>query len=76
MSGNGCGSLTAWLREQDYIGAAVNAQNFLDVLAGEEESPAILGTSGKVIKSGPNDRIFVYFADHGAPGTSYSRPKP
>lgn len=28
----------------------------------------MLGTSGKVINSGPNDRVFVYFADHGAPG--------
>ena len=24
--------------------------------------------SGKVIDSGPNDHVFVYFADHGAPG--------
>ena len=24
--------------------------------------------SGKVIASGPNDHVFVYFADHGAPG--------
>ena len=24
--------------------------------------------SGKVIESGPNDHVFVYFADHGAPG--------
>ena len=24
--------------------------------------------SGKTLKSGPNDHIFVYFADHGAPG--------
>ena len=24
--------------------------------------------SGKTIESGPNDHIFVYFADHGAPG--------
>jgi hypothetical protein len=24
--------------------------------------------SGKTIKSGPNDHIFVYFTDHGAPG--------
>jgi len=24
--------------------------------------------SGKVLKSGPKDKVFVYFADHGAPG--------
>ena len=27
-----------------------------------------IGSSGKTIKSGPEDRVFVYFADHGAPG--------
>jgi legumain len=27
-----------------------------------------MGPGKKTIKSGPNDRIFVYFADHGAPG--------
>ena len=32
------------------------------------QMPPVLGTSGKIIKSGPEDRVFVYFADHGAPG--------
>ena len=44
----------------------MSAQNFLDVLEGKD--PAVLGSSGKTIKSGPNDRVFVFFADHGAPG--------
>ncbi|KAK9790770.1 hypothetical protein WJX73_004252 [Symbiochloris irregularis] len=52
----------------DYTGPNVNAETFLAVLEGDEHSAAILGTSGKVIKSGPKDRVFVYFADHGAPG--------
>ena len=32
------------------------------------QAPKIIGSTGKVLKSGPNDRVFVYFADHGAPG--------
>lgn len=51
---------------QDYRGPDVTADNFLSVLAGEE--PAVIGSSGKVIKSGPDDRVFVFYADHGAPG--------
>lgn len=33
------------------------------------QAPKVIGSSGKIVKSGPNDRVFVYFADHGAPGT-------
>lgn len=51
---------------QDYRGDAVTAANFLSVLAGQE--PAVIGSSGRTIKSGPNDRVFVFYADHGAPG--------
>ncbi|KAK9843400.1 hypothetical protein WJX81_000515 [Elliptochloris bilobata] len=51
----------------DYTGAAVNSKTFLSVLQGEQTYTAI-GSSGKTIKSGPEDRVFVYFADHGAPG--------
>ncbi|KAL0037977.1 hypothetical protein WJX79_008146 [Trebouxia sp. C0005] len=50
----------------DYRGPDVTAENFLSVLSGQE--PAVIGTSGKVIKSGPEDRVFVFYADHGAPG--------
>lgn len=50
----------------DYRGDAVTAANFLSVLAGQE--PAVIGSSGRTIKSGPNDRVFVFYADHGAPG--------
>ncbi|CAL8462896.1 g2430 [Coccomyxa elongata] len=51
----------------DYTGEAVNARNFLQVLAGKK-APKVIGSSGKILKSGPEDRVFVYYADHGAPG--------
>ncbi|KAK9868632.1 hypothetical protein WJX84_003492 [Apatococcus fuscideae] len=52
----------------DYTGENVNAETFLKVLAGSKNDSALIGTSGKTIKSGPEDRVFVYYADHGAPG--------
>ncbi|XP_073434233.1 legumain [Dendrobates tinctorius] len=52
---------------KDYIGEDVTPANFLAVLKGD--SKAVKGKgSGKVIQSGPNDHVFVYFTDHGAPG--------
>uniref|UniRef100_A0A4W4DNG5 Legumain n=1 Tax=Electrophorus electricus TaxID=8005 RepID=A0A4W4DNG5_ELEEL len=51
---------------KDYIGDAVTPQNFLAVLKGDAAS--VKGGSGKVLNSGPNDHVFVYFTDHGAPG--------
>ncbi|CAG2175742.1 unnamed protein product [Oppiella nova] len=45
-----------------YIGKDVTPKNFLGAIAGDET----LEKSGKkVVKSGPNDRIFVYLDDHG-----------
>ncbi|XP_076056955.1 legumain-like [Oratosquilla oratoria] len=52
---------------KDYTGLDVTPENFLNILAGNEKAMAGIG-SGKVIKSGPNDRIFVNLVDHGAPG--------
>eukprot|EP00238_Polyblepharides_amylifera_P010344 CAMPEP_0196595490 /NCGR_PEP_ID=MMETSP1081-20130531/81263_1 /TAXON_ID=36882 /ORGANISM="Pyramimonas amylifera, Strain CCMP720" /LENGTH=591 /DNA_ID=CAMNT_0041920085 /DNA_START=129 /DNA_END=1904 /DNA_ORIENTATION=+ len=52
---------------KDYVGNDVNAETFLAVLAGDSEAVAGKG-SGKVIASGPNDKVFVYYADHGSPG--------
>lgn len=49
---------------KDYTGDLVSPENFLNILQGEQ----IEGGSGKVIASGPNDHVFVYFSDHGAPG--------
>ncbi|KAM4723485.1 legumain-like [Anableps anableps] len=51
---------------KDYTGNDVTAKNFLAILKGD--ASAVTGGSGKVVKSGPNDYVFVYFTDHGAPG--------
>ncbi|CAG5120650.1 unnamed protein product, partial [Candidula unifasciata] len=54
---------------KDYIGEDVTPAVFLKVLTGDSEGiKNLLGREGKVIKSGPDDRVFVNFADHGAPG--------
>lgn len=44
----------------------MTADNLFAVILGNKS--AIEGGSGKVVDSGPNDRIFVYYADHGGPG--------
>merc|ERR1719315_367936 len=49
---------------KDYTGKEVTNQTFVDVLLGKE----INYGSGKTLKSGPNDHVFVYFADHGGVG--------
>merc|ERR1719408_316995 len=46
----------------DYKGSKVNAANFLKVLSGDTSA------SGPVLKSGANDRVFVYYTDHGGVG--------
>ncbi|XP_070835972.1 legumain [Chaetodon trifascialis] len=51
---------------KDYTGDDVTPENFLAVLKGD--SSKVKGGSGKVLKSGPNDHVFVYFTDHGGPG--------
>ncbi|XP_018491329.2 vacuolar-processing enzyme delta-isozyme [Raphanus sativus] len=51
---------------KDYTKEAVNVKNFYNVILGNESG--ITGGSGKVVKSGPNDTIFIYYADHGSPG--------
>ncbi|XP_071516710.1 legumain-like [Panulirus ornatus] len=52
---------------KDYVGRNVTPEVFLKVLSGDAEGVAGMG-SGKVINSGPNDRVFVNMVDHGAPG--------
>ncbi|XP_054154886.1 legumain-like, partial [Oppia nitens] len=48
-----------------YTGDDVNPETFLKVLKGDKD----LESQGKrVLKSGPNDHVFVQFTDHGAPG--------
>ncbi|CAA7046100.1 unnamed protein product [Microthlaspi erraticum] len=51
---------------KDYTGEAVNVKNFLNVILGNESG--VTGGSGRVLKSGPHDHVFIYYADHGAPG--------
>lgn len=45
----------------DYKGMDVTPQNFLSVLQGKATNAG----NGRVINSGPNDHVFVYFSDHG-----------
>ena len=47
----------------DYRDKDVTPENFLAVLKGDSDT-----ASGKVLKTGPDSKIFVFFADHGAPG--------
>lgn len=51
---------------QDYVGSDVSAHNLYAVLLGNKT--ALTGGSGKVVNSGPNDHIFIYYSDHGGPG--------
>ncbi|XP_021736422.1 vacuolar-processing enzyme-like isoform X2 [Chenopodium quinoa] len=51
---------------KDYTGEHVTVNNFLAALLGNKE--AITGGSGKVVDSGPNDHIFMYYSDHGGAG--------
>ncbi|XP_017232099.1 legumain [Daucus carota subsp. sativus] len=51
---------------KDYTGDQVTAANLYAVILGDKNS--VKGGSGKVVDSGPNDRIFIYYSDHGGPG--------
>jgi len=51
---------------KDYTGKNVTVDNFFAVLLGDKD--AIKGGSGKVVNSGPEDHIFIYYSDHGGPG--------
>lgn len=52
---------------KDYTGEDVTPQNFLDVLTGNDSALAGVG-SGRVLRSGPEDHVFINFVDHGARG--------
>uniref|UniRef100_A0A3Q7HN40 Legumain prodomain domain-containing protein n=1 Tax=Solanum lycopersicum TaxID=4081 RepID=A0A3Q7HN40_SOLLC len=51
---------------KDYVGEDVNALNFYNVILANKSG--IVGGTGKVLNSGPNDHIFIYYTDHGGPG--------
>lgn len=44
----------------------MTVNNFLAAILGDKD--AITGGSGKVVASGPNDHVFIYYSDHGGPG--------
>lgn len=48
---------------KDYTGQTVTAANFLAVLSGNKTA-----ATPKVVESGPNDNIFVFYSDHGSVG--------
>lgn len=53
--------------KRDYTGANVTSVNFLAALSGNvTAAPAGL----PVLRSGPDDYVFLMYADHGAPGVS------
>ncbi|KAK6911183.1 Peptidase C13, legumain, partial [Dillenia turbinata] len=51
---------------KDYTGDAATVENLYAVISGNKT--AVKGGSGKVVDSGPDDYIFIYYTDHGGPG--------
>ncbi|OAY75397.1 vacuolar-processing enzyme-like isoform X1 [Ananas comosus] len=51
---------------KDYVGEDVTVNNFFAVILGNKT--ALTGGSGKVVDSGPDDHIFIFYTDHGGPG--------
>jgi legumain len=51
----------------DYQGEDVTPQVFLNVLTGNADANKGKGT-GRVLQSTENDKVFIYFTDHGADG--------
>ncbi|XP_062112845.1 vacuolar-processing enzyme alpha-isozyme-like [Humulus lupulus] len=51
---------------KDYTGDNATAENLYAVILGNKT--AVSGGSGKVVNSGPDDYIFIYYTDHGGPG--------
>ncbi|KAF3600878.1 hypothetical protein F2Q69_00032977 [Brassica cretica] len=51
---------------KDYTGDDVTVENLFAVILGDKG--AVKGGSGKVVDSGPNDHIFIFYSDHGGPG--------
>ncbi|KAL5554199.1 hypothetical protein UlMin_041600 [Ulmus minor] len=51
---------------KDYTGENATANNFYAAVLGDKSN--LTGGSGKVVNSGPDDYIFIYYTDHGGPG--------
>mmetsp|Transcript_33428 Transcript_33428/g.51314 ORF Transcript_33428/g.51314 Transcript_33428/m.51314 type:complete len:131 (-) Transcript_33428:962-1354(-) len=54
----------------DFQGEDVTKENFVAILTGDEAAVNLTNanSTSKVLKSGPNSRVFVFFSDHGSPG--------
>ena len=54
----------------DFKGKDVSKQNFDAILRGDVSGLNITNeeTTGRVLKSDKNSKVFLYFSDHGAPG--------
>ena len=53
----------------DYKGESSTKDVFIAALNGDKDAVKNLtGSAGKVIESGPDDNVFVFISDHGAPG--------
>ncbi|TNV79679.1 hypothetical protein FGO68_gene10388 [Halteria grandinella] len=50
----------------DYKGDSVTPENFLAILKGDKSK--VSGGNGKVVESTAESKVFINFADHGAPG--------
>jgi len=50
---------------KDYVGEHVTPKNFMNVLLGKKDALKGIG-SGKVLESGPDDNVFIFYSDHGA----------
>lgn len=53
--------------QKDYTGDDVTAENFLNIITGNASAMQGIG-SGKVLTSGKDDNVFIYFSDHGGTG--------
>jgi legumain len=51
--------------QKDYTGNDVTADTFMNVITGNK---AGVKAGGKVLQSGPNDNVFIFFTDHGGTG--------
>uniref|UniRef100_A0A0K0DY32 legumain n=1 Tax=Strongyloides stercoralis TaxID=6248 RepID=A0A0K0DY32_STRER len=50
----------------DYNGSDVTPENFLAIIEGNKEK--VKGGNGRVVESTENDKIFIFFSDHGSVG--------
>ncbi|XP_052176743.1 vacuolar-processing enzyme-like isoform X2 [Diospyros lotus] len=51
---------------KDYTGRDANVNNLFAVILANKT--ALTGGSGKVLDSGPEDHVFIFYTDHGGPG--------